>query len=447
MIIGTGSALAKAGPASILIAYSMIGFLVYVVMCSLGEMATWLPSAGGFSTYAARFCDPALGFATGYTYWFKYIIITPNQLTAAALVIQYWLPASKVNPGVWIAIFLVIIVCINYFGVRFFGEFEFYLSSAKVIIILGLLILMICITAGGVPGHDAVGFEYWNSPGAFKEYKATGTAAAHAVSPTGDALLKSSNATNATAGHDSVSSGIVPSGAGKVLATSAASNTSTKVHLEGQIGTLLSAAMFPAAMRAPTTSLSQASAPTTTLAPSIPEHSIVPIPMSQKPNTTAPNGDFQAFVHTINTETLAASQRSSSSHSTLPTSASHTPGLEWSHKSAASSSETLQHATEPSATPSAETGKPKTGEKLHHYLHSVALKKPSTTLAQEVPTASSESSSLVTPVASVHGNDTQAITRINTHTTVTLTQEQPAATPHAYTSAHHHHPRARRFIG
>lgn len=282
---------------------------------------------------------------------------------------------------------------------------------------------------------------------AYKEYKATGTAAAHAVSPTGDALLKSSNATNATAGHDSVSSGIVPSGAGKVLATSAASNTSTKVHLEGQIGTLLSAAMFPAAMRAPTTSLSQASAPATTPAQSIPEHSIVPIPMSQRPNTTAPNDQFQAFVHTINTE---AAQ--SSSPSILAASASATPlaqtqeDVKPDHKLAASGSETLQHATQPSAAPVQESGKPKTGEKLHHYLHSVALKKPTTTSAHEVPTATSASSSLVTPIASVHGNDTQAITRINTHTAVTLTQEQPAETPHAYTSAHHHHPRARRFI-
>lgn len=32
-------------------------------------MATWLPAAGGFAVYADRFCDPALGFATGYTYW------------------------------------------------------------------------------------------------------------------------------------------------------------------------------------------------------------------------------------------------------------------------------------------------------------------------------------------------------------------------------------------
>ena len=79
-------------------------------MTALGEMATWLPIAGGFAPYATRFVDPALGFALGYTYWFKYIITTPNQLTAAALVIQYWVPATKVNPGVFIAIFLVTII-------------------------------------------------------------------------------------------------------------------------------------------------------------------------------------------------------------------------------------------------------------------------------------------------------------------------------------------------
>lgn len=282
--------------------------------------------------------------------------------------------------------------------------------------------------------------------------QATGAAAAHILSPTGDALLKSSNATSVTTGHGSVSSGIVPSGASQVIATSAATNTSTKVRLEGTIGTLLSAAMFPAAMRAPTTSLSQASASATTLAPSIPEHSIVPIPMSQRPNTTAPNGDFQAFVHTINTENLPASQHTSASNSILPASASATPlartqqDVKSNQTLAASSSETLQHATEPSAAPAQESGKPKTGEKLHHYLHSVALKKPSTTPAHEVPTATSSSSSLLTPIASVHGNDTQVITRINTHTSVILTQEQPAATPQAYSSAHHHHPRARRFI-
>ena len=174
LIIGTGSALATAGPASILISYSIIGLLVYVVMAALGEMATWLPAAGGFAPYATRFVDPALGFALGYTYWFKYIITTPNQLTAAALVIQYWCPPERVNPGVFIAVFLVVIIAINYGGIRWFGEFEFWLSSIKVCVIIGLIILSLVLTLGGGPDHDRKGFRYWNNPGAFNEYKGHG---------------------------------------------------------------------------------------------------------------------------------------------------------------------------------------------------------------------------------------------------------------------------------
>ncbi|KAI1190537.1 amino acid permease [Nemania serpens] len=166
LIIGTGKALAKAGPASILISYSVIGFVVFLVMAGLGEISSWLPMSAGFTGYASRFCDPSLGFALGWTYWLKYIILPPNQLTAAALVIQFWLPRDRVNPGVWIAIFLVLIISINYFGVSFFGEFEFWLSSFKVIVIIGVILVSLVITAGGADGH-ARGFEYWRNPGAF----------------------------------------------------------------------------------------------------------------------------------------------------------------------------------------------------------------------------------------------------------------------------------------
>ena len=62
-----GAALARAGPASVLISYSAVGCLVFLVMAALGEMAAWLPLPSGFTGYAARFCDPALGFSLGYT--------------------------------------------------------------------------------------------------------------------------------------------------------------------------------------------------------------------------------------------------------------------------------------------------------------------------------------------------------------------------------------------
>lgn len=100
-----------------------------------------------------------------YSYWIKYIIVTPNQLTAGALVIQYWIPRERINPGVFITIFLVLIVCINYFGIRFFGEFEFWLSSFKVVTICGVIILTLVLALSINPDGYRPGFYTWQNPG------------------------------------------------------------------------------------------------------------------------------------------------------------------------------------------------------------------------------------------------------------------------------------------
>lgn len=81
----SGKALVQAGPGSLLIGYTAVGMLCFLVMAALGEMAAWLPTPGGFTAYADRFCDPALGFALGWNYWFKYIIVTPNNLSRSSL--------------------------------------------------------------------------------------------------------------------------------------------------------------------------------------------------------------------------------------------------------------------------------------------------------------------------------------------------------------------------
>ncbi|KAF2032055.1 hypothetical protein EK21DRAFT_61693 [Setomelanomma holmii] len=170
LIIGTGKALAQSGPGSILIAYTLVGLLVYVVMTALGEMAAWIPHSSGFAGYATRFVDPALGFALGWTYWCKYIITAPNQLTASALIIQEWKSPKEVNPGVFVAVFLVTICLINYFGIKFFGELEFWLSTIKVITIVGVIFLSFLLAVGAGPNGEATGFKYYKKPGAFKAY-------------------------------------------------------------------------------------------------------------------------------------------------------------------------------------------------------------------------------------------------------------------------------------
>ena len=67
LIIGTGVALADAGPGSLLISYSFIGSIVFLVMAALGEMAAWMPLSAGFTGYATRYCHPSLGFTLGWT--------------------------------------------------------------------------------------------------------------------------------------------------------------------------------------------------------------------------------------------------------------------------------------------------------------------------------------------------------------------------------------------
>lgn len=66
LFVGSGATLATGGPASILIAYSIIGIMLYFVVHALGELAVLFPVAGSFSAFSTRFIDPAWGFSMGY---------------------------------------------------------------------------------------------------------------------------------------------------------------------------------------------------------------------------------------------------------------------------------------------------------------------------------------------------------------------------------------------
>jgi amino acid transporter len=95
------------------------------------------------------------------------MVVTPNQLTAAALVVLYWLDAETVNPGIWITVFMILMIGANYWGSRFLGQYEFFLSSFKITVVLGLMVLSLVLALGGGPDHDRKGFRYWVKPGAF----------------------------------------------------------------------------------------------------------------------------------------------------------------------------------------------------------------------------------------------------------------------------------------
>jgi amino acid transporter len=162
LFIGIANPLENAGPVNALTAYLFMGSLVYSVMQSLGEMTTFIPVTSSFTVFSKRFLSPALGITNGYMYCYSSSICFAVELSVASQIIQYWTDA--VPQAVWIAIFFVILTGANFFPVKVYGEIEFWISSIKVIAILGFMIYSLIMVCGaGVTGP--VGFRYWINPG------------------------------------------------------------------------------------------------------------------------------------------------------------------------------------------------------------------------------------------------------------------------------------------
>lgn len=89
------------------------------------------------------------------------------ELTATGLIIEYW--DDSLSIGIFIAIFWVVITAINFLPVSFYGEVEFWMSTIKIVTVVGFILFGICIDAGaGSQGY--LGFSTWKDPGAFAPY-------------------------------------------------------------------------------------------------------------------------------------------------------------------------------------------------------------------------------------------------------------------------------------
>lgn len=117
-----------------------------------------------------------MGFAVGWNNWYNSAITLCAEISAAAVVIQFWNGAQDINVAAWISLIIVLVICLNIFAVAIYGEAEFCFASIKIITIVGLIIFAFIIDLGGGPTRDRLGFRYWNNPGAMKAYKGTGSA-------------------------------------------------------------------------------------------------------------------------------------------------------------------------------------------------------------------------------------------------------------------------------
>lgn len=145
LFLASGATIANAGPGGALLAYALIGVMIYFLMTSLGELATHNPTSGAFFTYGSRYVEEGFGFALGWNYWYNWAITVAFELVAVQFIMKFWFP--EIAGFYWSALFLVIIFAINALTVKGFGEGEFLFSMVKVLAIIAFIIVGIAMIA------------------------------------------------------------------------------------------------------------------------------------------------------------------------------------------------------------------------------------------------------------------------------------------------------------
>lgn len=160
LFLASGATIASAGPGGALLAYALIGVMIYFLMTSLGELATHNPTSGAFFTYGTKYVEGGFGFALGWNYWYNWAITVAFELVAVQFIMKFWFPDI---PGFyWSAIFLAVIFGINSLTVKGFGESEFFFSLVKVLAIIAFIIIGIWMIAKIMLTPGASAFANWS---------------------------------------------------------------------------------------------------------------------------------------------------------------------------------------------------------------------------------------------------------------------------------------------
>lgn len=137
LFMGAGGRLASTGPA-LIFSYAIAGVIAYFLMRALGELIMYRQSSGSFVSYAGELFGPKGAFLSGWMYVLNWVMTGIAELIAIGLYFQFFFPGVPVEVSAVCA--LALLVAVNLFSAKAFGEFEFWASALKVAAIVLFLI-------------------------------------------------------------------------------------------------------------------------------------------------------------------------------------------------------------------------------------------------------------------------------------------------------------------
>jgi yeast amino acid transporter len=102
LFVSIGSGLAKGGPLSLFLAYTIYSCMLGLVNNCMAEMTVLQPVSGGFIRMAGKWVDDAFGFMAGWNFFFYEALLIPFEITALNLVLSFWrddIPTAAVCAG------------------------------------------------------------------------------------------------------------------------------------------------------------------------------------------------------------------------------------------------------------------------------------------------------------------------------------------------------------
>ncbi len=139
LFLGSGFTIGEAGPGGAITAYIFGGFVMYLTMLCLGELAVSLPDAGSYQTYATKYISPSTGYMIGWMSWLNWSVTIGLELITVSILMKRWFP--DVSPWIWCVLFAVLLFAINALSTKSFAEVEFWFAGIKVVTIIAFILL------------------------------------------------------------------------------------------------------------------------------------------------------------------------------------------------------------------------------------------------------------------------------------------------------------------
>ncbi|KAM7188480.1 Amino acid permease domain containing protein [Rhypophila sp. PSN 637] len=165
LFLSSGKVIYLAGPGLAVLAYLLMGTLMWSALACMAEMTALFPVKGPTFEFARRFIDESVGYASAWMLWFSYVIVVAAELAAITEIFRSqvpddyleaqgypdrpleWSSGVTTSPAVWVGIFLVIMIVINLLPVRRYGQMEYIFGSLKLVLLVTFILINTILNA------------------------------------------------------------------------------------------------------------------------------------------------------------------------------------------------------------------------------------------------------------------------------------------------------------